>query len=130
MKKFKEFNFNCYVQLLRNSYKKNLLFNSHPNLFASNVWEILRLWVASSDYTEDLKIGPEIIKSNGEYYRKIRNTIRFILANLNNWDEKLEKVDIGDLPELERLILHKIYILNQSVQTSRPPIAHCLAGSA
>jgi len=80
--------------------------------------EILRLWVASSDYTEDLKIGPEIIKSNVEYYRKIRNTIRFILANLNNWDEKLEKVDIGDLPELERLILHKIYILNQQVQTN------------
>ena len=50
--------------------------------------EILRLWAASSDFTEDLRIGQDIIKANVEAYRRLRNTIRFMLANLAGFDEK------------------------------------------
>ncbi|ATZ18672.1 isoleucyl-tRNA synthetase [Williamsoniiplasma somnilux] len=68
--------------------------------------DILRLWVASTDYTDDQKIGPEIIKQISESYRKIRNTMRFILANINDFDEnknyqeKLEEVDLYALNNL------------------------------
>ena len=50
--------------------------------------DILRLWVANSDYSEDLKIGSEIIKSNVDTYRRLRNTIRFILGNLSDFSEE------------------------------------------
>ncbi|AHF61122.1 hypothetical protein P344_04225 [Spiroplasma mirum ATCC 29335] len=65
--------------------------------------DILRMWVASVDYTDDVKIGPEIIKQCAESYRKIRNTLRFILANLNDFNvdkdytEQLAEVDLYTL---------------------------------
>ena len=69
--------------------------------------DILRLWVMSSDYSEDLRIGPEILKANVESYRKIRNTIRWLLGNLSHYDESL-KVEKRQMPELERLLLHML----------------------
>ncbi|AHI53999.1 isoleucyl-tRNA synthetase [Spiroplasma sabaudiense Ar-1343] len=68
--------------------------------------DILRLWVASTDYTDDQRIGSEILKQVGESYRKIRNTIRFILANLGDFDyqknyqKNLEEVDLFSLHNL------------------------------
>ena len=60
-----------------------------PQVIAEkNGAEILRLWVASSDFTEDLRIGQDIIKANVDAYRRLRNTIRFMLANLAGFDEK------------------------------------------
>ena len=79
--------------------------------------DILRLWVASSDYSEDLKIGPEIIKSNADSYRRLRNTLRFILGNLNDFSED-EKVKFLDLPELDQYILHKLAHLEDEVLKS------------
>ena len=79
--------------------------------------DILRLWVASSDYSEDLKIGPEIIKSNADSYRRLRNTLRFILGNLNDFSED-EKVNFLDLPELDQYILHKLAYLEDEVLKS------------
>ncbi len=70
--------------------------------------DILRLWVVASDYSEDLRIGPEILKQQAEYYRRLRNTLRYLLGALEGYDEKKEAVAIADLPELERYVLHKL----------------------
>ena len=77
--------------------------------------EILRLWVASADYSEDLRIGPEILKSNIDAYRKLRNTIRFMLGNLHHYDATLA-VEAKDMPELERYMLHRLHELDQLVR--------------
>ena len=76
--------------------------------------DILRIWVASSNYAEDLRIDYSILDQHSESYRKIRNTFRYLLGNLNDkfQDIDFEKIDIESLPELERFILHKIYTLN------------------
>ncbi len=76
--------------------------------------DILRIWVASSNYNEDLKISFESLDRLSDSYRKIRNTIRFILGNMNNWTKK-ENVNHEDLPELEKFIRHKIYHTNIEV---------------
>ena len=76
--------------------------------------DILRIWVASSNYAEDLRIDYSILDQHAESYRKIRNTFRYLLGNLNDKFEEndLEKVEVNKLPELEQFILHKIYKLN------------------
>ncbi len=76
--------------------------------------DILRIWVASSNYAEDLRIDYSILDQHAESYRKIRNTFRYLLGNLNDIFEEndLEKVDVNKLPELEQFVLHKIYKLN------------------
>ena len=76
--------------------------------------DILRIWVAASDYAEDLRIDYSILEQHAESYRKIRNTFRYILGNLNDNYEKIdfETVDIKSFPELEQYMLHKIYGLN------------------
>ena len=78
--------------------------------------DILRIWVSSANYAEDLRIDYSILDQHSESYRKIRNTFRYLLGNLNDKFEevKLDEVKINQLPELEQLMLHKIYSLNQS----------------
>merc|ERR1712127_1090705 len=80
--------------------------------------DILRVWVASSDYAEDLRIDKSILTQHAESYRKIRNTFRFILGNIkdNHEEQSLESVDIKKLNELEQYILHKLFILDSSVK--------------
>ena len=80
--------------------------------------DILRVWVASSDYAEDLRIDKNILIQHAESYRKIRNTFRFILGNLKDKFEKqeFEKIKINELDELEQYILHKLFIINESVK--------------
>ena len=73
--------------------------------------DILRLWVAQADYTADQRIGAEILKNTADSYRRLRNTFRFILGNLHEWDES-ERVDYKDMPELERWVLHQLYMLD------------------
>ncbi len=69
--------------------------------------DILRLWVMNSDTSEDLRIGPEILKQQAELYRRLRNTLRWILGSLDGFEEA-EKLAEEKFPELERLILHRI----------------------
>jgi isoleucyl-tRNA synthetase len=69
--------------------------------------DILRLWVVSSDYTEDLRIGPEIIQSQVDAYRRLRNTLRFLLGNLAGFEEA-ERLPVDEMPELERFVLHRL----------------------
>tara|TARA_B100000700_G_scaffold330807_1_gene459202 strand:+ start:1800 stop:4523 length:2724 start_codon:yes stop_codon:yes gene_type:complete len=76
--------------------------------------DILRVWVAASNYAEDLRIDYSILEQHAEAYRKIRNTFRYILGNLNDkfTEQNLNKIDVDKLPELEQYMLHKIIKLN------------------
>jgi isoleucyl-tRNA synthetase len=78
--------------------------------------DILRIWVASSNYAEDLRIDYAILDQHADSYRKIRNTFRYLLGNINDNFEEIDisKIDVKKLPELEQLILHKIFILNEN----------------
>ena len=69
--------------------------------------DILRIWVVASDYSEDLKIGPEIIKHQSDAYRRLRNTFRYLLGNLHGFDSK-EQIDYDQMPDLEKFILHRL----------------------
>ena len=87
-----------------------------PQVIAEkNGADILRLWAASSDFTEDLRIGQDIIKANIESYRRLRNTIRFMLANLSGFDEK-ERIAHDKMPELERYMLARLAELDGQVR--------------
>ena len=70
--------------------------------------EILRLWVASEDYTEDIRISEEILKRLVEAYRRIRNTSRFILGNLYDFDPDADAVPYAEMAEMDRWILHRL----------------------
>ncbi|HWZ40352.1 MAG TPA: isoleucine--tRNA ligase [Bradyrhizobium sp.] len=69
--------------------------------------DILRLWVAACDYTDDQRIGPEILKNTVETYRKLRNTIRWMLGTLHHF-RPVDAVELKEMPELERLMLHEL----------------------
>ncbi len=77
--------------------------------------DILRLWVMSTDTTEDQRIGAEMIKTSVESYRKLRNTLRFLLGNLHHYEEGL-RVEYADMPELERVMLHRLAELDKLVR--------------
>ncbi len=77
--------------------------------------DILRLWAASIDYTEDHRIGDEILKNNVESYRKMRNSFRFLLGNLAHYKPE-EAVAQKDMPELEQLMLHRLFDLDKQVK--------------
>jgi isoleucyl-tRNA synthetase len=78
--------------------------------------DILRLWVAQSDYSADLRIGPEILKGVADSYRRLRNTLRFMLGALSSFTEA-DRVDPADMPELERYVLHRLAELDEIVRT-------------
>ena len=80
--------------------------------------DILRLWVASSDYAEDLRIDHSILEQHAESYRKIRNTFRFVLGNLrDDFSQKdFKKIKNKEFPELEQIILHKLFVLNEEIK--------------
>jgi isoleucyl-tRNA synthetase len=77
--------------------------------------DILRLWVAASDYSDDLRIGPEILKTFAETYRKLRNTIRWMLGSLHHFREE-DRVAPEPMPELERFILHRLVELDRDLR--------------
>jgi isoleucyl-tRNA synthetase len=80
--------------------------------------EILRLWVAAQDYREDLRISPEILTHLVEAYRKIRNTCRFLLSNLYDFDPAVHRVAYEKLPELDRWALLRLGELIPKVRTA------------
>jgi isoleucyl-tRNA synthetase len=79
--------------------------------------DILRLWVAASDYSDDLRIGPEILKTFIETYRKLRNTMRWMLGSLAHHDAG-RNVALEDMPELERLMLHRLALLDPQIRAA------------
>jgi len=70
--------------------------------------DVLRLWVSSVDYSSDVPIGKNILKQMGEIYRKIRNTARFLLGNLHDFNPEQDAVPYEQLPELDRYMLHRM----------------------
>ena len=78
--------------------------------------DILRLWVSSVDYTNDVPIGKTILKQMADVYRKIRNTARFLLGNLHDFDPAKDAVPYEQLPELDRYMLHRITEVFNDVQ--------------
>ncbi len=84
-------------------------------IIEQNGADILRLWVVASDYSEDMRIGNEIVKGQVDSYRRLRNTLRFILGNLEGWEES-ERLDVSEMPELERWVLHRMYELDQLIR--------------
>tara|TARA_B100000989_G_scaffold279595_1_gene242337 strand:+ start:1781 stop:4513 length:2733 start_codon:yes stop_codon:yes gene_type:complete len=76
--------------------------------------DILRIWVAASNYSEDLRIDRSILDQHSEAYRKIRNTFRYLLGNLKDEYEEndLNKIEVGKFSELDQLMLHKIFLLD------------------
>ncbi|RED48530.1 isoleucine--tRNA ligase [Aestuariispira insulae] len=77
--------------------------------------EALRIWVVASNYSEDLRIGPEIIKKQVDSYRRLRNTLRWLLGNLASYDAS-KRVAIFDMPELDRWVLHRLAQLDKVVR--------------
>ena len=76
--------------------------------------DILRLWVVASDYSDDLKIDDSILEQHSQSYRKIRNTFRFLLGNLNDTANLDVEVNEQDLEEIEKYILHKVSSLDKT----------------
>jgi isoleucyl-tRNA synthetase len=79
--------------------------------------DILRLWTASVDYSDDQRIGPEILKFVTDNYRKLRNTIRWMLGTLAHFSDA-DRVDPQSMPELERLMLHRLAEVDAIVQAA------------
>ncbi|THD72890.1 isoleucine--tRNA ligase [Thalassobius vesicularis] len=77
--------------------------------------DILRLWVAQTDYSTDQRIGPEILKGTADSYRRLRNTMRFMLGSLAQFEES-QRVAPADMPELERWVLHRLAELDHKVR--------------
>ena len=77
--------------------------------------DILRLWVAQADYTVDLRIGKEILKGVADSYRRLRNTMRYMLGALAGFEEA-ERIAVSEMPESERFILHRLAELDVEVR--------------
>ena len=78
--------------------------------------DILRIWVASSNYAEDLRIDYSILDQHAESYRKIRNTFRYLLGNIRDdyQENRFKNLNVGKLPNLEKYMLHRIYLIDKN----------------
>ena len=81
-----------------------------------NGTDILRLWVVSSDYYDDLRIGPEILQRQTDHYRRIRNTLRYLLGALDGYDKGQEKIYPSAMPELEKWLLARLAALDTEIR--------------
>ncbi len=77
--------------------------------------DILRMWVASTDYFDDVKIGKEVLATASDAYRKLRNTFRYMLGALEGFEES-ERVAVADMPELERYVLHRLNMIDTELR--------------
>ena len=86
------------------------------DIMAEKGADILRLWVVASDYSEDLRIGEEILRYQVDAYRRLRNTLRYLIGNLADFAGH-ERLPAGEMPALERWVLHRLAELDQTVRT-------------
>lgn len=84
-------------------------------IIKQNGAEILRLWVASEDYRDDIKISDKILSHLSDVYRKIRNTIRYLLSNLNDFDPATDMVSYDELPEIDKWALSQLDGLRERI---------------
>ncbi len=85
-------------------------------IMAESGADILRVWVASTDYFDDVRIGKEVLAGSSDAYRKLRNTFRYMLGALSDYDEESEAVSYADMPELERYMLHRLAQLDAELR--------------
>jgi isoleucyl-tRNA synthetase len=85
-------------------------------IMAESGADILRVWVASTDYFDDVRIGKEVLAGSSDAYRKLRNTFRYMLGALSDYDEETEAVSYADMPELERYMLHRLAQLDAELR--------------
>ncbi len=89
-------------------------------IMKQNGADILRLWTMTSDYADDIRIGKDTLEKYLRLYRRIRNTLRFLLGALDGFT-KAEMIDgldndVSNLPELEQLVLHQLYEMDQKIR--------------
>ncbi|MGE3397285.1 MAG: class I tRNA ligase family protein, partial [Sphingomonas sp.] len=84
-------------------------------IIRDNGADILRLWVASTDYFEDVRIGKEVLAGTSDAYRKLRNTFRYLLGALDGFTDA-ERLPVTDMPELERWVLHRLAMLDAELK--------------
>src|SRR3546814_3607906 len=77
--------------------------------------DILRMWVASTDYFDDVRIGKEVLAGTTDAYRKLRNTFRYLLGALDGFTDA-ERLDVNEMPELERYMLHLLAELDTELR--------------
>ncbi len=85
------------------------------DIIAKQGADILRLWVVASNYEEDLRIGPEILRYMSDAYRRLRNTLRYLIGNLDGFSEA-ERIAPEAMPELERWVLHRLWELDSQIR--------------
>jgi isoleucyl-tRNA synthetase len=90
---------------------------SPQELMKTSGADILRLWVASSDYTNDIRFGPGILQGTVEAYRKLRNTLRWMLGTLAHYEGR-QQLAPAALPELEQLMLHRLAELDEAIRNA------------
>jgi isoleucyl-tRNA synthetase len=88
---------------------------SPQDLMKTSGADILRLWVASADYSGDIRFGPTVLQGTAESYRKLRNTLRWMLGTLAHHEGK-QKVAVATMPELEQIMLHRLSELDVTVR--------------
>ncbi len=95
---------------LGNVVDPNIVINGGANQKINPAYgaDVLRLWVSSVDYTVDVPIGSNILKQLSDVYRKVRNTARYLLGNLHDYDPSLQNINIQDLPILDKWMLHRL----------------------
>ncbi len=86
-------------------------------IIADSGADIMRLWVAASDYADDLRVGPEILKTFVELYRKLRNTIRWMIGALAHYEQN-DDAAMGKAGELERLMLHRLHQMDETIRAA------------
>ncbi len=77
--------------------------------------DVLRLWAMSADFTQDMRVGPDIMKQSADLYRRLRNTLRYLLGALDGWQPS-EAIAAKDMPELEQLMLHNLATLDKDLR--------------
>ncbi|MBB6189816.1 isoleucyl-tRNA synthetase [Sphingobium wenxiniae] len=92
-------------------------------IMAESGADILRVWVASTDYFDDVRIGKEVLAGSSDAYRKLRNTFRYLLGALSDFSEE-EKLPVGQMPELERYMLHLLAGLDAELRGVVDKAAH------
>ena len=84
-------------------------------IIAESGSDILRVWVASTDYFDDVRIGKEVLAGSSDAYRKLRNTFRYLLGALSDFSEE-ERLPVAEMPELERYMLHRLAKLDAELR--------------
>ncbi len=101
---------------LGNVVDPNIVINGGANQKVNPAYgaDVLRLWVSSVDYSVDVPIGSNILKQLSDVYRKVRNTARYLIGNLHDYDPYLQSISVQDLPILDKWMLHRLEeVINQ-----------------